>query len=97
MRSVLYRVVTEEGIFAIYKGIFPAWLRCGVYSSLGMGLYKPMRRIILPNNKNSFLQKFIAGAVSGAIGSACGCPFDILKIRMMAYEGSVNKRFFSFV
>ena len=52
MRRVLYKVITEEGVFAIYKGIFPAWLRCGVYSSLGMGLYKPLRRI-LPNNKNN--------------------------------------------
>jgi len=35
-----------------------------------------------------FLSKFLAGALAGALGSLAGNPFDVLKTRMMAYEGS---------
>jgi len=34
------------------------------------------------------LRKILAGGIAGAIGSSCGNPFDILKTRMMAYEGT---------
>lgn len=34
------------------------------------------------------MKKFLAGALAGAVGSIAGNPFDVLKTRMMAYEGS---------
>ena len=33
------------------------------------------------------MSKFMAGALAGGIGSCFGNPFDVLKTRMMAYEG----------
>ena len=33
----------------------------------------------------------MSGAIAGAIGSCAGSPFDMMKIRMMSYEG-VEKR-----
>ena len=33
-------------------------------------------------------RKFVAGALAGAVGSLAGNPFDVLKTRMMAYEGA---------
>jgi|TARA_B110000285_G_scaffold215142_1_gene261204 hypothetical protein len=33
---------------------------------------------------SSFLRKFLAGALAGAIGSCFGNPFDLIKVKMMA-------------
>ena len=33
-------------------------------------------------------KKFLAGAISGGLGSIAGNPFDVLKTRMMANEGA---------
>lgn len=33
----------------------------------------------------------MAGALAGGIGSIAGNPFDVLKTRMMAYEGAENR------
>jgi len=32
--------------------------------------------------------KFAAGSLSGGVGSVIGNPFDMLKVRMQAWEGS---------
>jgi hypothetical protein len=36
------------------------------------------------------LKKFLAGALSGGIGSLAGNPFDVMKTRMMANEGAAK-------
>ena len=33
----------------------------------------------------------MAGAAAGGLGSCAGNPFDVLKTRMMAYEGVENR------
>jgi hypothetical protein len=38
-----------------------------------------------------FLSKLMAGGLAGAIASVAGNPFDVLKTRMMAYEGSEKR------
>jgi hypothetical protein len=35
----------------------------------------------------------MAGGLAGAIASVAGNPFDVLKTRMMAYEGSEKRGF----
>ena len=37
------------------------------------------------------MKKFAAGAAAGGLGSCAGNPFDVLKTRMMAYEGKENR------
>lgn len=37
------------------------------------------------------LTKFLAGALAGGIGSCAGNPFDVLKTRMMVYEGAESR------
>ena len=40
---------------------------------------------------SGIVKKFLAGAAAGGIGSCAGNPFDVLKTRMMAYEGVENR------
>ena len=78
-------VANEEGLRrGIYKGIEGAWLRESVYSTLRLGLYEPIKRTAGVTKDSNFLYKFMAGSLSGLIGSACANPADLLKIRMQA-------------
>lgn len=78
-------VAAEEGITAFWKGIPAAWMREASYTSIRLGLYKP---IVTAMNAKSGLEKFGAGCLAGGIGSIIGNPFDVLKVNMMASEGA---------
>lgn len=92
MRGVVRSVFSTEGAGAFYKGIGAAWTREAFYSSLRIGLYEPCKGLVGADEPNaSGLRKFLAGAMAGAIGSTSGNPFDVLKTRMMAYEGKENR------
>ena len=67
-------------------------MREASYTSLRLGLYEPMKIVTGADKKDSgFFRKFLAGALAGGIGSIAGNPFDVLKTRMMAYEGAENR------
>lgn len=87
--GVIKSVLADEGAGAFYKGIGAAWLREASYTSLRLGLYEPCKGLVGADKPGAgFVSKFIAGALAGALGSIAGNPFDVLKTRMMAYEGS---------
>ena len=88
-------IFKEEGVHAFWKGIGAAWLREASYTSLRLGLYGPIKKAMGVKNDSNFLMKFSAGSAAGAIGSLCGNPFDVVKTRMMAYEGKISPTFFS--
>ena len=81
----IYTCAKEEGIVkGNYKGIVAASLREGVYRTLALGLYEPIKRTLngdTPPNQVPSWKKFAAGAMSGCIGSIAGNPLDILKVR----------------
>ena len=67
-------------------------MREASYTSLRIGLYEPCKSLTGADKKDAgFFNKFLAGAMAGAIGSTVGNPFDVLKARMMAYEGTEAK------
>lgn len=64
-------------------------MREASYTSLRLGLYEPCKGMVGADKKDAgMFRKFVAGALAGGIGSLAGNPFDVLKTRMMAYEGS---------
>ncbi len=83
-------VVDHEGVRGLYKGITASWMRESIYSSLRLGLYEPFKRLLgATDPKNTpFYLKFLAGGMSGFIGSALANPTDLLKVRMQAWEGA---------
>jgi hypothetical protein len=51
-----------------------------------------MKGLVGADKKDAgILSKFLAGALAGGIGSIAGNPFDVLKTRMMAYDGVENR------
>jgi hypothetical protein len=69
-----------EGVGAFYKGLPFAYGRELSYTSIKLGAYAPVRDAIGAGDKDApFYLKFLAGAITGGIGSAVGNPFDVLK------------------
>lgn len=79
-------IAREDGFRnGIYKGIEASCAREASYSSLRLGLYEPIKRLIgATGPKPATWKKFAAGGLSGAIGSAIANPADLLKTRMQA-------------
>lgn len=82
------KIVSGEGVGALWKGVNAAWLRESSYTSLRLGLYEPCKIAFgcTSPETTTFLKKFAAGSAAGALGSLAGNPFDVLKTKMMASE-----------
>lgn len=69
-------------------------MREGIYSGIRLGLYEPFKKMLGetdPKNTPLWL-KFAAGSLSGGVGSVIGNPFDMLKVRMQAWEGQTSQK-----
>ena len=81
------RVVSAEGMAALYKGIEPALARQMVYGGLRYGLYVPIRNAIgvspdTPKDEIPLMSKFVAGGGAGGIASVIANPTDLVKVRL---------------
>jgi len=88
MGGTVKKVMSDEGVIALWKGVNAAWLREASYTSLRLGLYEPIKVMVGANDASApFYKKFLAGSAAGAIGSLAGNPFDVLKTKMMTTAG----------
>eukprot|EP01065_Artemidia_motanka_P016130 TRINITY_DN19887_c0_g1_i1.p1 TRINITY_DN19887_c0_g1~~TRINITY_DN19887_c0_g1_i1.p1 ORF type:complete len:286 (+),score=59.02 TRINITY_DN19887_c0_g1_i1:75-932(+) len=88
----LTSIVGDEGIRACYRGLSASLLREGFYSGLRMGMYEPAKELLGatdPQHTPLHL-KILAGALTGACGSALANPADLVKVRMQTCERSVS-------
>lgn len=84
------KIMSDEGALALWKGVNAAWLREASYTSIRLGMYEPIKELFgcTSPETTTFLKKFAAGSAAGAVGSLAGNPFDVLKTKMMASEGT---------
>mmetsp|Transcript_8005 Transcript_8005/g.11486 ORF Transcript_8005/g.11486 Transcript_8005/m.11486 type:complete len:284 (-) Transcript_8005:147-998(-) len=81
-------LMKTEGVTAFWKGIAFAWGREASYASIKLGAYAPVRDAIGAGDKNApFYLKFLAGALTGGVGSIVGNPFDVCKTLAQANSG----------
>ncbi|KAL4225977.1 hypothetical protein ACF0H5_013964 [Mactra antiquata] len=85
------KIVHDEGIRGLYKGLFPSLLREGSYSTIRLGAYEPFKKLFGATDPahTPLWKKICAGAISGAIGSSIATPTDLVKVRMQA-EGKLK-------
>jgi hypothetical protein len=87
-RHGLATILKEEGIAGWYKGLEASLLREGSYSALRFGLYDTVKgkfdsALVKEGKVSTALYiKILAGATTGAIGSALANPMDLVKVRM---------------
>jgi Mitochondrial carrier protein len=72
-------IVKNEGIPSFWKGLFFAYGRELSYTSIKLGAYAPVRDALGAGKDAPFYLKFLAGAITGGVGSFIGNPFDVLK------------------
>jgi hypothetical protein len=85
------RMLKEEGIASLYKGLEPALWRSATYSAVRLGLYENLRDDLFGKLwNNGFIVKVSAGITAGAIASAFGNPFELIKVRMQAKDSAVK-------
>ena len=79
----------HEGITGFWKGIPWAYCREGSYTAIRLGAYAPVRDAIGAGAPDAPAHmKFLAGALTGAVGSVAGNPFDVLKTLSQTNKGT---------
>jgi len=82
-------VMESGGVRAFWKGIPFGYGRELSYTSVKLGAYAPMRDLIGAGEPDSpFYLKFLAGAITGGLGSILGNPFDVMKTLAQTSKGS---------
>mmetsp|Transcript_12924 Transcript_12924/g.16926 ORF Transcript_12924/g.16926 Transcript_12924/m.16926 type:complete len:284 (-) Transcript_12924:134-985(-) len=88
MGEVISATLKNEGAGSFWKGIVWAWGREGSYASIKLGAYAPVRDALGAGGKDANVgMKFVAGAITGGVGSVIGNPFDVLKTLAQANKG----------
>lgn len=72
------QIVNNEGIAAFWKGLPFAYGRELSYTSIKLGAYAPVRDALGAGQDAPFYLKFLAGAITGGVGSFVGNPFDVM-------------------
>jgi hypothetical protein len=88
MLKGIRKIYLEEGYRGLWKGVEPSVWREISYSSIRIGAYEPIRKVLSnkdidPSDTNPFIKLFSA-LLSGGIGSALCNPIDIVKTRLQA-------------
>lgn len=93
--STIKSILSQEGPKALYKGIYAAWGRELIYSSLRLGLYEPFKKLYSSskNQQMPFWKKFLSASSAGLVASVISNPIDFLKIRMQNWEGQSESIF----
>jgi hypothetical protein len=85
----LAKLIRDEGLLSLWKGISPAYFREGTYTSIKLGCYGPIKRLLGCDGPDAtFLPKFLSGSLSGGLGTIVGNPFDVLKTKGMTNKGA---------
>jgi solute carrier family 25 protein 14/30 len=84
-------IMVEEGVHALWKGMYPSALRELSYSTLRFGLYKPIKTALGAGTPRDtpVWKMMAAGGAAGGIASFIANPTDLLKTRMQADAGLV--------
>lgn len=83
--SMVYQIVTKEGVFKIYSGLTASLLRQATYSTTRFGIYEYLKEAYVETSGNSKPSTAILlpmSMVAGAIGGLVGNPSDVVNIRM---------------
>jgi hypothetical protein len=85
--TTISETYAEGGIRPFYKGLVMAYGRELSYTSIKLGAYAPVRDALGAGKDAPFYMKFLAGAITGGVGSFVGNPFDVFKTLAQANKG----------
>ncbi|ALC45059.1 Bmcp [Drosophila busckii] len=92
MTDAFVKISKEEGLRALYSGIWPAVLRQATYGTIKFGTYYTLKKLanergLLTDSDGSerVWSNILCAAGAGAISSAIANPTDVLKVRMQVH------------
>ncbi len=80
-------MIAEEGFSSLYKGLSAGLQRQMVFASLRIGLYEPVKQVIVGKDHQgpiSVFSRILAALATGAFGIMIANPTDVVKIRFQA-------------
>jgi solute carrier family 25 (mitochondrial carrier), member 14/30 len=97
MIDAFSKISKQEGVGALYSGIWPAVLRQSVYGTIKFGTYYTLKKIIIErghlvdeDGHESVVGNAILAMVAGAISAAIANPTDVLKVRLQVQGRQVK-------
>lgn len=99
--NALYRISTEEGVLALWKGYGPTVVRAMVVNAAQLASYSQAKQFVLGSGyfQDNILCHFVASMISGLVTTAASMPVDIAKTRIQnmktidgkpEYKGAVD-------
>ncbi|XP_020101937.1 mitochondrial substrate carrier family protein ucpB [Ananas comosus] len=88
------KIVSEEGIKALWKGVGPAMARAGCLTASQMATYDESKQALLrwALLEEGFHLHLIASCIAGTVGTLVTAPVDMIKTRLMLQRESKGVR-----
>lgn len=77
-------VVKNEGVLALWSGLGPSLARGLFFGGARLGLYTPIKTMLVPEGQPSLNMKVAAGSLSGGLAAAVTSPIELIKTRLQA-------------
>lgn len=94
MLHCIRTIIAEEGAASLFQGLGAGLQRQLVFASLRIGLYEPVKNLIVGNKYDGSIipvgYRILSALLTGAIGITVANPTDVVKIRFQA-DGRLPK------
>ncbi|RZF43034.1 hypothetical protein LSTR_LSTR001212 [Laodelphax striatellus] len=89
MVDALLKISRQEGVAALYSGIYPAVLRQATYGTIKFGIYYSLKKMLEREGEvgGGVGVNVCCAVVAGIVSSAIANPTDVLKVRMQVLGG----------
>ncbi|XP_038981183.1 mitochondrial substrate carrier family protein ucpB isoform X2 [Phoenix dactylifera] len=90
----MHKIVSKEGIRALWKGVGPAMARAGCLTASQMATYDESKEALLKWTplEEGFHLHLISSCIAGTVGSLVTAPMDMIKTRLMLQQESRSVR-----
>ncbi|KAJ9599444.1 hypothetical protein L9F63_010059 [Diploptera punctata] len=82
--DAFYRIITEEGILTLWRGIIPTMCRAVVVSTSAFVTYLQTKEFFIRRGymQDNFSNHFVSSMISGLVTTITSLPFDAIKTRL---------------
>ncbi|XP_010914395.1 uncharacterized protein [Elaeis guineensis] len=90
----MHKIMSEEGIRALWKGVGPAMARAGSLTASQMATYDESKQALLKWTplEEGFHLHLISSCIAGTVGTLVTAPIDMIKTRLMLQQEPTGVR-----
>lgn len=82
--DTVIKTARHEGIFAIQKGLVPAYWVQAIMNGIRFEVYETAKKLRSPESRNNTFINFGCGTAGGFIGTVVSSPFQLIKTRQQS-------------